>query len=152
MSATLILKHLLEDDDDADFAKMTKTCASRWRNDELHSKMLGIDDAVRRVGDGYSDQWDIHYLNWLFTVSFYEDGVQLWSAHYKTPTYDWSTPEEKEQGYGWSGGGDIRELDPGADPKEYLQRLKAMADKYPNPFGSRHVPNMPNPDSKLHGY
>lgn len=98
----------------------------------------------RRKGRGHDRQWEYRYRHWLFVLSTYDDGSQIWSAHYKVPVFSWSTEEEKHQGYGWSGGSEPVELGPGRDPNEYLARLKKMADGNPNPYqSSRVVPRMP---------
>ncbi len=120
-----------------------KGLASRWRNDELHSSMAGVEGAVRRNGDGHMDQWEVIYKDWIFVASFYEDGSQLWSAFYKVPAFEWSTPEDKERGFSWGGGVEVEKVAPNLDPNKYLQLLKRMADKNPNVWKSRSVPKMP---------
>jgi hypothetical protein len=100
---------------------------------------------IRRKGRGHVNQWDYPYKDWLFQVSAYRDGKTLWSASYKTHVYSWSTPKEKKQGYGWSGGSDIVELPAGADQNAYLKRLKKMADEWPaaRVWRERKIPYMP---------
>jgi hypothetical protein len=112
---------------------------------EMHVPMYGVEGATRRSGEGYEDQWEIPYKDWLFVVSFYEDGTQIWSAHYKTRPM---TPRQQARGYGLSGGGDPQKLPAGSDPEAYLARLKKMADENPASkiWSSRRIPYMPHPD------
>jgi hypothetical protein len=110
----------------------------------MHLPMYDVEGAARRSGEGYEDQWEIWYKDWLFVLSVYEDGTQIWSAHYKTKPL---TPRQLARGYGLSGGGDPQRLPPGSDPKVYLARLKKMADLHPaaDIWKSRRIPYMPDP-------
>jgi hypothetical protein len=116
-----------------------------WDKYPLQMKVRDMPGGTRREGEGYSDQWDFVYNNWLFVVSTYEDGTQIWSAHYKAPAFSWSDPEERAQGWSWSGGGDPVKLPANYDPNVYMAKLKKMADENPNVWKARHVPHMPKP-------
>lgn len=135
----------LLDPDSNDASMYVKDRLDSWVIHPLQRKVAALPGGVRREGEGYSDQWEFVYNNWLFIVSTYEDGTQIWSAYYKTPIFDWSTEEEKAQGYGWSGGGDPKKLPKGYPPEMYLAKLKRMADLYQNVWRGRYVPEMPAP-------
>lgn len=97
--------------------------------------------------------WNLVYKNWMFQVYFYPGGKTLWSAYYRTPAFSWDSAKAQKQGWDWGGGSEIEELPPGADLRGYVQRLKRMADKHPDVWKSRHVPHMPDPESRTtYGY
>lgn len=116
-----------------------------WDKYPLQMKVRDMPGGTRRSGEGYSDQWEFVYKNWLFVVSTYENGEQIWSAHYKSPAFDWSDPEEKARGWAWSGGGEPERLPLGYNPNAYMAKLKKMADENPNVWKKRWVPEMPKP-------
>jgi GNAT superfamily N-acetyltransferase len=145
-AASKVVETLLETDvDPVDFVKSR---ATTWDMYPLQNRVSDIPGGVRRKGDGYSDQWEFPYKDWKFVVSTYEDGTQIWSAHYKNPLFSWSTEEEKAQGFSWSGGSEPQQLPAGTDPLIYLERLKKMADENPSEkiWRMRHIPYMPSPD------
>jgi hypothetical protein len=131
----------LLDSDDLD--PKAHVLSPEFEKTPLHVSMQGVEGAVRRSGEDYGDQWEVQYKDWLFVVSFYEDGSQIWSVHYKTRPYSW----DSTQGYSWSAG-DTEKLPAGIDPKVYLARLKKMADDWPSSriYSLRHIPRMPPAD------
>lgn len=142
MNALSIVTGLLEDDEDPEL--YLKNRLDTWDKHPLQIKVAKIPGGMRRAGEGYEDQWDFVYKDWLFTVSTYEDGTQIWSAHYKVPvTWDDDPPEVKKRGWRYSGGGEPVRVPKHFDPAVYLQLLKQMADKHPNVWRARHVPEMP---------
>lgn len=144
--ASLIVAHLLEaetevDDPEAYVASRLDT----WDLYPLQARVRDIPGGKRRKGEGYSDQWDFVYKDWLFTVSTYEDGTQLWDAFYKVPAFSWDSKAEQKRGWKFSGGGDLVKLRKGYNPAFYLAKLKKMADANPNVWKIRSVPKMPEP-------
>lgn len=153
MTGAHLISLILEDDDEPIDAK--KFLISRqhdWEMFPVHVAISKIPGAVRRKGRGYSDQWEIRYKDWLFVVSAYEDGTQIWSAYYKGRLYgfDNETKKERKQGFTWSGGSEPRKLPLNSDPTEYLARLKQMADMYSSAdiYRSRTIPSMPKPEKQ----
>lgn len=145
MTAIEVVNKLLDSVDVDDASSYLSPRLDDWDKYPLQMRVRDLPGGTRRQGDGYSDQWEFPYKDWLFIVSTYEDGTQIWSAHYKTPVFDWSDEEEKAQGFGWSGGGNPVKLSKGYSPKFYLKKLQAMADAHPNVWKARHIPPMPKP-------
>lgn len=146
MNALLLVNRLLEAKVDVDNPETyLSPRLDDWDLYPLQAKVRDIPGGTRRKGEGYSDQWEFVYKDWLFVVSTYEDGTQIWSAYYKTPVFDWSSPKEKAQGWSWGGGSEPERVPANYDPNVYLAKLKAMADANPNVWKKRWVPRMPNP-------
>lgn len=146
MNAVALVNTLLETGVDVDDPETyLAPRLADWDKYPLQMKVRGVSGGKRRRGAGHSDQWEFVYKDWLFVVSTYEDGTQIWSAHYKTPAFDWDSPKDKARGWSWSGGADVVRLPAGYDPNTYMAKLKKMADDNPNVWKIRHIPEMPHP-------
>lgn len=146
MNALQLVNRLLESGVDLDDPESyLAPRLNDWYKYPLQAKVRNMPGGIRREGEGYSDQWDFVYKDWLFTVSTYEDGTQIWSAHYKVPAFDWDSPEEQARGWSWGGGAYVVELPANYDPGVYMAKLEKMADKNPNVWKKRWVPEMPEP-------
>lgn len=145
MNALQLVNRLLETVDVDDPETYLAPRLDDWHKYPLQMKVRDMPGGVRREGEGYSDQWEFVYKNWLFVVSTYEDGTQIWSAYYKTPAFDWDTPEEQKRGWTWGGGGEPEKLPANYDPNVYVAKLKKMADENPDVWRKRWIPPMPEP-------
>jgi hypothetical protein len=147
MNAHLIVDQLLEGDEIDPKAFATR---EDFEKAPMHMTMSDVPGATRRKGEGYSDQWEIPYKDWLFVVSFYEDGTQIWSAYYKGRLYgfDTETAKDRKRGFVWAGGAEPVKLPAETDPRSYLARLQKMADQHSSEsiYRSRHIPHMPDAD------